>query len=130
MPEFSCPKCRGKGLWHNWDDYFAECLSDEVNEPVVEILRALSKKYEIRILSGRSAAVEEKTIEWLRKHDVPYDIIKLRPVDNRVDDHVLKVSWVKGFERDILFVLEDRQRVVDAWRREGFTCLQVAPGNF
>ena len=32
--------------------------------------------------------------------------------------------------KDIWFVLEDRQCVVDMWRGEGLTCLQVAPGDF
>jgi len=30
----------------------------------------------------------------------------------------------------VKFVVEDRKRVVEMWRREGYTCLQVAPGNF
>ena len=32
--------------------------------------------------------------------------------------------------KDIWCVLEDRKCVVDMWRGEGLTCLQVAPGDF
>jgi len=29
-----------------------------------------------------------------------------------------------------LFVLDDRDQVVNMWREQGFKCLQVAEGNF
>ena len=32
--------------------------------------------------------------------------------------------------RRVLFVVEDRSRVVEMWRAEGLVCLQCAPGEF
>jgi hypothetical protein len=29
-----------------------------------------------------------------------------------------------------MYAVDDRQRVVDMWRSNGLTCLQVAEGNF
>ena len=31
---------------------------------------------------------------------------------------------------DIVCVFDDRDKVVDMWRKNGLTCMQVAPGNF
>jgi hypothetical protein len=31
---------------------------------------------------------------------------------------------------DVAFILEDRDSMVKKWRELGFTCLQVAPGDF
>jgi len=36
---------------------------------------------------------------------------------------------IKG-RYEVLFVLDDRNRVVDFWRSIGLICLQVAPGDF
>jgi hypothetical protein len=33
-------------------------------------------------------------------------------------------------ETKVLFVVEDRNRVVEMWREEGLVCLQCAPGEF
>jgi hypothetical protein len=33
-------------------------------------------------------------------------------------------------KRKVLFVVEDRNRVVEMWREEGLVCLQCAPGEF
>jgi hypothetical protein len=56
----------------------------------------------------------------------------LRGIEDRTQDDVLKLRWVEelGIKAKVLCIFEDRQRVVDAWRRAGYTCFQVAPGNF
>jgi len=89
--------------------------------------------YQIHIISGRSDTTWEKTKQWLWEHEVPYDTVNLREASDRTDDHVLKIQVAQkaGWTPDkVEFVLEDRQRVVDAWRDAGYTCFQVAPGNF
>lgn len=131
--EGDCPKCKGKGKYHLWDEYFAACEEDVVNEAVWEIMDTFYPYKEITILSGRSDVVYDRTVAWLKKNNVPYHDLWLRPKDSRIDDFVLKVSQAKKMgmtPENTLFVLEDRQRVVDAWRAAGYTCLQVAPGNF
>lgn len=116
-----------------WPQYFAACGDDEPNDAVIQLVRLL--KYSgkrIYIFSGRLDSVLKETKEWLSKHNVPYDKLVMRPADNRIDDTILKLQWTVEHEvKDrIWLVLEDRQRMVDAWRKAGYTCLQVAPGNF
>ena len=50
-------------------------------------------------------------------------------------DDELKQHWLDdlfpGDIRDrIVAVFDDRQKVVDMWRKNGLTCMQVAPGDF
>jgi hypothetical protein len=46
-------------------------------------------------------------------------------------DTVAKREMLDGLDRtQILFIVEDRSRVVDMWRAEGLVCLQCAPGEF
>ena len=108
---------------------------DLPNKPVVEALRLFYYDgYEIIILSGRTAKTREASIQWLRKHHVPYDELNMRPVElHYVADDVLKWDMLKvhGINKeDILCVFDDRKSVVDMWRTEGLTCFQVAEGNF
>jgi len=117
----------------NWKAYFDQCGTDEPCDAVIEILNSLASMHDIHILSGRSMGVCNKTIQWLADYEVPYKFLQMRSVDDRTDDHILKLRWAKEFgltPTNTLFVLEDRQRVVDAWRAAGFRCFQVAPGGF
>jgi hypothetical protein len=129
-----CPECDGRAKKHLWTPYFEACDRDEPNIPVITALRALRRTLpgDVFIMSGRCESVRQKTEDWLDRHNVLYERLIMRPVGNRVDDHILKIQW--GLEvsppKDTLLVLEDRQRVVDAWRKAGYTCFQVAPGHF
>jgi hypothetical protein len=51
--------------------------------------------------------------------------------DFRSDQAVKKEIYQRDIEPlyEIIFCVDDRQRVVDAWRDLGLICLQCAPGN-
>lgn len=110
---------------------------DEPNGAVIAVLKAMKNDgYGIAIFSGRSDRTKEATIKWLKKHDVPYDFLKMRPQNEEfayMPDEKLKRVWLKQFypdKNEIQVVFDDRQKVVDMWRSEGLNCFQVAPGNF
>jgi hypothetical protein len=117
-----------------WPEYFEACDGDTPNWPVLELLEAMRwAGYLVTILSGREATVKNKTIAWLTKHRVHYITLKMRPIGNRIDDHILKVLMAQDLgltPTNTLFVLEDRNRVVEAWRARGYTCFQVALTTF
>ena len=57
----------------------------------------------------------------------------MRPADVYNRDDEIKYQIYHDFIKDeyeVLFVLDDRNQVVDMWRDIGLTCLQVADGNF
>ena len=93
----------------------------------------------IAILSGRSKSTKEEPQIWLKRYNVPYHILKMRPTSKEykfMPDDKLKEIWLNDLwpidERDgkLFMVFDDRQKVVDMWRKNNVTCLQVAEGNF
>lgn len=77
-------------------------------------------------------------MRWLKRYIFPNDHINDIPLymrtagDKRPDDVVKEELLAKiradGYEPFLVF--DDRQRVVDMWRRNGIQCCQVAPGDF
>jgi hypothetical protein len=124
----------------DWDIFLTpeNIWFDTPNEPVIEMAKVLSQKNRIVIFSGRSKATKDETKRWLNKFDVPFDVIKMRPTSNDwkfIPDDELKQYWLDslfpGDKKDnILCVFDDRQKVVDMWRSNGLTCMQVDEGNF
>jgi hypothetical protein len=84
------------------------------------------------ILSGRGEAVRRETEQWLKTHGVEFDLLLMRPQGDNQPDDKLKKSWLDTvLKRDDVFcVFDDRQKVVNMWRREGLLCFQVAEGAF
>lgn len=86
------------------------------------------------IVTAREEKYKDITVQWLQDNNIEYrDIYFRKAGDNREDsvvkqeilDEIIKKEGCKP-----LFVLDDRKRVVDMWRRNGIKCLQVEEGDF
>ena len=107
---------------------------DVVNAPVLRILQRFSTaNVHIILTSGRGMEHHLATLQWLKKNLVPFDVLLMRNLGDRRKDSIIKRELyevnVKGLY-NVLFVLDDRDQVVDMWRRLGLTCLQVEYGAF
>ena len=126
----------------DWDIFFdpKNIDLDLPNIPVITMAQLLkSQGFMIVIFSGRSKATKDATTQWLDRHDVPFDVIKMRPADRSIGGHFhfmkdsdLKQHWLDDLQikDDIFAVFDDRNQVVDMWRSNGLQVFQVAEGDF
>lgn len=126
---------------HGWTAYFQAMHKDEPNSDLIKMLRLLANTHEIHILTGRCESVKSETVDWLRKYDVPFDSLEMRPVDapypdftkalseqTFLTDHELKTKMLNKLcllPTDVLMVFDDRDDMVAWWRKQGFSCCQV-----
>lgn len=126
---------------HRWDDFYRACVRDIPNRRVIQIMHQLMLCNEVHIWSGRSEIVRAETMEWLMQNtffigrkDINDKRIKMRPENDYTPDEILKEQWLNqlsGEDRERLAgIFDDREKVVQMWRRNGLTCFQVADGNF
>lgn len=123
----------------DWDKFFDPTYIrlDRPNYPVIDTLKLFSEKgLNIVIFSGRSEVTKEATEEWLDRYNIPFDTLRMRPTSNEfkfMRDDDLKEGWLNELfpdTKDIFAVFDDRNKVVEMWRRNGITCFQVADGDF
>jgi len=121
---------------HDRSPYNAtNCESDLPNTPIIDILKRYSQAGHCIILfSGRDSKYKEQTIDWLSTHDVPYDLLMMRKEEDRRKDSIVKREMFDNYVSGkyyIEFVLDDRNQIVDMWRKElRLSCLQVYYGDF
>jgi hypothetical protein len=112
----------------------SSALEDGLNVPVAHIVQTYAAAGTAVILvSGREDKYRRPTEAWLAKHDIPYDALYMRRTRDFRKDAIIKTEIYNAKIRDqyaVLFVLDDRNQVVEMWRGLGLTCLQVAPGDF
>ena len=80
-----------------------------------------------------TAECRRLTEEWMKQHEVPYDLFLMRSEKDMRKDSIVKEEIYRAHlegKYDIEVVLDDRNDVVDLWRSLGLRCIQVAPGNF
>jgi predicted kinase len=111
-----------------------KCIHDDINEPVKDILQRYSElSVPIYLFSGRSDVSKDETIQWLKNHSIGYDLLDMRKDGDDRSDTIVKKEMYEKHVKDkynVLFVLDDRAKIVEQWRSLGLTCLQVAEGNF
>jgi predicted kinase len=123
-------------LMRDRDPYDAtHCDEDELNEPVASILRTFyNNNYQILLVSGREARFYQPTARFLEKHAISYHQLWMRKTNDFRKDAIIKREI---FDMEIVgkyfieFVLDDRNQVVEMWRKElQLPCFQVNYGNF
>ena len=122
------------GVRKNWDAFFSEVPNDTPNQPVLDLLYMVNEYSHIIFCSGRPERCRADTVEWLEKYyfvEGAYKLYMRQDGDFRRDDVVKQEILDKHIDKErVKFVLDDRDQVVDMWRRNGLTCLQVAEGDF
>lgn len=119
----------------DWHSFNAKMGEDTPNEAVVSLYKTLwnSGEYHLEIVTGRNEAFRKVTETWLTWNEIPFNRVTMRADKDQRPDHVIKQEILNAFlveGHDIAFAVDDRQQVVDMWRRNGITCLQCDVGNF
>jgi hypothetical protein len=131
-----------------WDDFHAKAGHDNPNEDVFQIVRLLSTGvykpmpniegafgagfYQVVGVTGRPEKYRGATFAWLERWGVMLDDVLMRPDMNFDPDVIVKPAIFREkytIER-VLFALEDRDVMVDAWRGLGIPCWQVRPSGY
>ena len=106
---------------------------------VDETIKMILQPYEIRpntkiiVCSGRKEECSKETVKWLNDNGIKFDDLFMRFTDDLRKDSIVKQEIYEMCIKDkynVLFVLDDRDQVVNMWREQGLKCLQVAEGNF
>jgi len=116
----------------NWNAFFAGMAQDKAIHSMVRLCNILhASGIQIILCSGRSEEHRAQTVAWLAQQGVNYHALLLRKDKDRRSDTEIKRELLATLDKSkILFVVEDRSRVVEMWRSEGLVCLQCAPGEF
>ena len=124
---------------------------DTPNHPVIKLAQMFHNDgFKVVIFSGRNDRSFHATVEWLKTHDVPHDLLVMRPDKFKehswpiangnpatpamrfMPDEILKKAMLDTFVDidDVFLVVDDRDKVVKMWRDLGLNTFQVAPGDF
>lgn len=116
----------------DWESFFEGMAEDRAVRSMVRLCNLLyGAGLRIVLCSGRNEAHRAETVEWLAREGIQYHELRLRRDGDFRSDVVVKREMLHGIDKGrILFVVEDRSRVVEMWRAEGLVCLQCAPGEF
>lgn len=118
----------------DWKGFYAGCIADPpvpiVHRWVQEIAR--DPEFAICIVSGRPLDMcGAQTEQWLALHSVQYRHLFMRNGGDFREDYRVKQEILDRLpKQQVAFVLDDRDQVVEMWKRNGLRVIQVAEGKF
>ena len=121
------------------DAFYAGVREDKpIGNVILLLLSLLECDYappSVTFVTGRPERIRKDTEWWLAEylHLYPehYQMFMRKDHDYRQDYLVKQDILDKHIDKSkVWVVLDDRDQVVQMWRRNGLTCLQVADGNF
>lgn len=120
----------------NWPAFNERIHLDKPIDHVIDTVNGLYKTGTIVVMcSGREGTnvIRRKTRDWLLENGVLFHHLYMRNSNDYRDDGLVKYELLQKIklevgEPDLIF--DDRDRVVDMWRSNGYWCIQVAEGDF
>jgi FMN phosphatase YigB (HAD superfamily) len=128
-----------------WDRFHEAAKDDQPREDVAFFLRMtvgrMTDEFMVIACTGRNERYRQATLRWLIDKDLAvFDAILMRPDGDWRPDVEMKpvllhefmssLDVSKGVFPKVAFILEDRDKVVEAWRNLGYKCWQVQPGGY
>lgn len=122
-----------------WEEFHAGIPNDRTIAPTVIVVEKMAETHNVLLCTGRNEANRKATNDWLQAKMLGSmaDVLLMRPDNDHRPDHELKLQLVYDYFGgkqnaldSVLVVLDDRDKVVEAWRDAGFTCWQVAAGSY
>lgn len=116
-------------------NFYGEAKNDPANAEMCSLAFICYLSYDVYFLTGRPECIRDDTLAWLQKHvcnAIKSDRLLMRKNSDYRKDYVLKEEWLQELKKkgDIFFAVEDRQQVVDMYRRNEVICLQCKEGNY
>lgn len=128
---FDCEWRRKKYL-PNFDEFNKNHIHDKIKQPILEIVKKFQGDYRIIFVSGRDEKYRNTTEKQLNEYISDYLLFMRKNRDFRADELIKEEIYLENLVNNynILFILDDRTKVVNMWRELGLTCFQVANGGF
>jgi hypothetical protein len=115
----------------DWAGFFRACGDDPVLSGAARLMACLDPALRVIVLTARPVWVQEATIAWLERFELPWDLLLMREDgDYRASPDAKRdaVRALLGIGFDLRLAIDDDARNVAMFEAEGVPCLHVAGG--
>jgi hypothetical protein len=115
---------------------FADATLDCPSYPdMVKFALICQRQMDIIVCTAKPERLRSRVVNWLSINGILPDALLMRPHHDYRSSPELKLALVseylgENWKDQILFAVEDRDKMTDAWRAAGVSCLQCAPSLY
>ena len=118
-----------------WDAFHEATMDCPPYERMVQFALICQRQVDIIICTAKPEKLRARTLNWLSMRGILPDALLMRPNHDYRPSTTLKLELLEDYlgddwKQQILFTVEDRDKMVDAWRAAGIQCLQCSPSLY
>ena len=117
----------------DWKGFFDACGDDPLIEEVATLLHLLDQTLQVVLLTGRPQRVQDRTLAWLGRYDLRWDVLIMRDFGDYAAAREFKqrtVDQLRAAGFDLQLAFEDDRRNADMFRGEGVPCVYIHSGYY
>ncbi len=117
----------------DWKAFFDACGDDEVIDEVRVLLELLDPALAVVLLTARPERVHPLTEAWLRRYEIRWDLLVMRPGGSYVSSPTYKAAALEGLLAhgfEVRLGIEDDPRNVAMFKERGIPCLYHHSGYY
>ena len=112
----------------NYEKFHEQCYQDKPRKYIIDLVKVMSKKYDIVFFTMRPESKRMATEEWLKEYvGVDYQLIMRKDGDKLAAPYEKQVMLAKNdiFPDDVICIIEDSEDVINNLRGAGYNCVLV-----
>lgn len=118
-----------------WEEFAEASLKCPPATRMVEFALHCQRFSDIIVVTGKSEVYQQRVADYLSLLGILPEAILMRPKSSMDSDAILKPRLIEQYlgadwRDQVLFAVEDRDKMVEAWRALDITCLQCAPSLY
>ncbi|MDQ6725010.1 MAG: hypothetical protein M3066_02370 [Actinomycetota bacterium] len=117
----------------NWRGFFDACGEDALIDEVARLLELLDPALGVVLLTGRPIRVQDRTLAWLGRYGVRWDLLIMRNAGDYAAAREFKrqtVGELREFGFDLRLAFEDDRRNLEMFHEEGLPCVYIHSGYY
>ena len=117
----------------DWDGFFHAVSEDLLLHDTARLLHLMERTMQVVLLTARPAFVRPATVDWLHRHELPWDLLVIRDDGDRSPSADYKrrtVNELRAAGFDPVIGFEDDRRNVEMLRTEGVPCVYIHSGYY
>lgn len=117
----------------DWEAFFSACDQDPLIVDAAALLSVIEPSCSVVFLTGRPLSAREKTLNWIGRHELRWDLLVMRHWGDYSAARTFKRYEIaklraKGLEPKVAF--EDDPRNVEMLKAQGVPCVYLYSGYY
>jgi uncharacterized HAD superfamily protein len=112
----------------HWNSFYRDLKYSVLNKWCLTLLNNFRIYNKIIIITAREERSRSITEEWLRRHDILYDALFMRPEGNRQPSHVVKENIYLSEIKDnycVRTAIDDDISIINMYSKHNIDCIPI-----